>query len=100
MCAVKLYKELGIKSMNDKELLKEAKNEAYLKGFYKGIMSIGNFKGEKVENAKNLIKKQLIDNNEAIIYFEPENKVISRLGEECVVALCDQWYIDYGTPKV
>lgn len=24
--------------------------------------------------------------------MEPEKKVISRSGDECVVALCDQWY--------
>ena len=24
---------------------------------------------------------------------------ISRSGDECVVALCDQWYLDYGEEK-
>ena len=28
--------------------------------------------------------------------MEPENLVVSRSGDECVVALCDQWYLDYG----
>lgn len=31
----------------------------------------------------------MIDNNEAALYYEPENEVISRTGDECVVALCD-----------
>lgn len=31
-----------------------------------------------------------------IKYMEPEKQVMSRSGEECVVALCDQWYLDYG----
>jgi len=31
--------------------------------------------------------------NEALIYMEPERQVISRSADECVVALCDQWYI-------
>ena len=35
------------------------------------------------------IRKKLIDNKESQIYWEPENKIISRLGDECVVALCD-----------
>merc|ERR1711892_234546 len=29
-------------------------------------------------------------------YKEPEKMVVSRSGEECVVSLCDQWYLDYG----
>ncbi|CAG8696973.1 1704_t:CDS:2, partial [Scutellospora calospora] len=31
-----------------------------------------------------------------IVYNEPEGLVMSRSGDECVVALCDQWYLDYG----
>ena len=31
--------------------------------------------------------------NEAVIYMEPEKQIISRSGDECVVALCDQWYV-------
>ncbi len=27
---------------------------------------------------------------------EPEKKVMSRSGDECVVALTDQWYLVYG----
>ncbi|GAA6073199.1 leucine--tRNA ligase, cytoplasmic, partial [Tachysurus ichikawai] len=33
---------------------------------------------------------------EALIYMEPEKQVMSRSADECVVALCDQWYLDYG----
>lgn len=29
-------------------------------------------------------------------FAEPEGRVVSRSGDECIVALCDQWYIDYG----
>ena len=32
-------------------------------------------------------------------YAEPENVVISRSGNECVVSLTDQWYIKYGSPE-
>lgn len=28
--------------------------------------------------------------------MEPEKQVMSRSADECVVALCDQWYLDYG----
>ena len=38
----------------------------------------------------------MIDQNEAAVYFEPESLVMSRSGEECIVALCDQWYMSYN----
>jgi hypothetical protein len=31
------------------------------------------------------------DKNLTCKYVEPEKKVVSRSGDECVVALCDQW---------
>lgn len=31
--------------------------------------------------------------------MEPEKQIISRSNDECVVALCDQWYLDYGEPS-
>ena len=36
-----------------------------------------------------MIKKKLIDENLAVSYCEPEGEVVSRSGDECVVALCD-----------
>lgn len=38
----------------------------------------------------------MVASGEAIIYCEPENLVMSRSGDECVAALVDQWYLDYG----
>ncbi|GMH30927.1 hypothetical protein Nepgr_032770 [Nepenthes gracilis] len=38
----------------------------------------------------------LIDGGQAIIYSEPEKRVMSRSGDECIVALTDQWYLTYG----
>jgi leucyl-tRNA synthetase len=74
----------------------EAKAEAYTKGFYKGIMKVGQFTGQKVEEAKKQVKQLLVETNQGSVYYEPEDKCVSRLGEECVVALCNQWYIAYG----
>ena len=62
-------------------------------------MAIGNHKGKKVEDAKPEIKMELVKSSEAVLCMEPEKKVISRSGDECVVALCDQWYLDYGEEK-
>lgn len=93
--AVILFEQLGIKSQNDRELLDKAKDIAYTKGFSEGIMIVGHLAGQKVSVAKALIKKELIDSNQAVGYFEPESEVVSRSGESCVVALCDQWFLAY-----
>ncbi|KAK9406608.1 leucine-tRNA ligase cytoplasmic [Crotalus adamanteus] len=88
--------ELKIQSQNDREKLVEAKERVYLKGFYEGIMLVDGFKGQRVQDVKKLIQKKMVDDGEAFIYMEPEKQVISRSADECVVALCDQWYLDYG----
>lgn len=91
-----LVKKLKINSPKDTKQLEEAKELAYKEGFYHGVMLQGEFKGEKVENAKPKVKQLLIKTGEGFAYSEPERKVISRSGDECCVALMDQWYIDYG----
>ncbi|KAM5555230.1 leucine--tRNA ligase, cytoplasmic [Rosa sericea] len=59
-------------------------------------LTVGEFIGRKVQEAKPLIRRKLIEAGEGIIYYEPEMQVVSRSGDECVVALTDQWYITYG----
>lgn len=96
LCAKTLCEKLKVGSHKDEAKLKEAKAQAYQEGFYKGVMKVGPFAGQKVEEAKPLMKKHLVDNNEAIIYHEPEGEVVSRSGDECVVALKFQWMLAYG----
>ncbi|CAF4092493.1 unnamed protein product, partial [Rotaria sp. Silwood1] len=91
-----VYEKLNIQSQNDNEKLAQAKDEIYKKSFYDGILLIGKYKDQKIADAKKFIRDDLIVSKEACIYYEPENKIKSRSGDECVVALCDQWFIDYG----
>lgn len=88
--------EKKIKSQNDREKLDEAKKIIYKGGFYEGTMIAGEFAGMKVQEAKSLIRTKILELGQAVVYSEPEKKVMSRSGDECVVALTDQWYITYG----
>lgn len=86
-------------------------------GFYDGILLVGPHQGKKVQDVKKVIQKEMIQASQAVVYMEPEKTIISRhvvfiyflnfrklfivntahrSGDECVVALCDQWYLDYG----
>lgn len=59
-------------------------------------MVIGPYTGMKVEEAKSKVREEMIEGGVAFAYSEPENLVMSRSADECIVALCDQWYLDYG----
>uniref|UniRef100_A0AAF5PN76 leucine--tRNA ligase n=1 Tax=Wuchereria bancrofti TaxID=6293 RepID=A0AAF5PN76_WUCBA len=96
MAAVYLCQKMKIESQNDRDKLAEAKKEVYLKGFYDGVMVTGKYAGQKTAEVKKEIREELITSGEAALFVEPEKKVISRSGDECVVALCDQWYLNYG----
>ncbi|KAJ9076614.1 cytosolic leucyl tRNA synthetase [Entomophthora muscae] len=94
--AVALCKELKINSQKDRDQLAQAKEIAYKEGFYNGTMLVGEHTGKSVQEAKPLVKALLIEQKFGFSYCEPEKVVFSRSGDECVVALCDQWYLDYG----
>jgi leucyl-tRNA synthetase len=96
LIAETLVQKMKINSQKDKVLLAEAKDIAYKEGFNFGTMLVGDFKGEAVVDAKPKVRQQMIDAKLAFAYAEPENQVMSRSADECVVALCDQWYLDYG----
>lgn len=106
--AVKICEEYKIQSQNDLDRLAEAKGIVYKKGFYEGVMVIGEHAGMKVIDAKPLVRKvklfrlktkEMIDCGEALPYWEPEKKVESRSGDECIVAFVEQWYLDYGNDE-
>ncbi|KAF8311791.1 leucine-tRNA ligase [Cantharellus anzutake] len=88
--------QLKIQSQKDAKQLGEAKEIVYKEGFYSGTMIVGDFKGEAVQEAKPKVRKQMIEAGLAFAYAEPEGLIVSRSGEECVVSMEDQWYLDYG----
>ncbi|MCO5586503.1 hypothetical protein L7F22_040443 [Adiantum nelumboides] len=84
--------DLKIKSLTDKTLLGRAKE---LLNYTDSIMVVGHYKGEKVDSAKPLVEQLLLESGLAVKYSEPKKRVTSRSGDECVVALTDQWYLVY-----
>lgn len=90
---------LGVKNQHDKKKLKAAKDACYLRGFNFGVMDVGSQKGKLVSEAKELVKAEMLASGDAALYYEPADKVISRSGDECVVAMLQQWYLGYGEEK-
>jgi leucyl-tRNA synthetase len=94
-----LVETMKINSPKDAKQLAEAKDLAYKEGFYKGKMVYGEFSGKTVEEAKPLVRQQLIDAGDAFAYAEPDGLVMSRSGDECVAGHLDQWFMNYGSPE-
>jgi len=67
---------MKINSPKDQKL-PEAKEIAYKEGFYSGVMIYGEFKGMPVQEAKPLVRKQLLDSGLAFNYGEPDGVVTS-----------------------
>jgi len=99
LCAKTICEQMKIQSQNDRDKLMEAKEKIYTKSFYDGVLLVGNFANTKVCDAKKLVREELLRISQACAYYEPENKVMSRSNDECVVALVDQWFLDYGDEK-
>lgn len=90
MCAVTECEKLKIASIKDRIKVDPLKNVLYKRGFYEGVMCYGKYSGQPVMNVKEHIKQDLISSGSAIVYMEPESTVISRNGDTCIVALCNQ----------
>nr|GEW63021.1 leucine--tRNA ligase, cytoplasmic-like [Tanacetum cinerariifolium] len=92
---VKICTDMKIKSQNEREKLDAAKKVIYKGGFYEVTMIAGQHAEIHVQDAKSLIRAYLLELQLAVVYGEPKKKVMSRSGDECMVALTDQWMVNY-----
>jgi leucyl-tRNA synthetase len=59
------------------------------------VLLVGSQKGKKVQEAKPVVRQELLDSGEGATYHEPDGVVTSRGGEACVVGFIDQWFLNY-----
>ncbi|MBI2142599.1 class I tRNA ligase family protein [Candidatus Woesearchaeota archaeon] len=91
-----------IRSPKDKEKLEEAKGELNRVVFRKGVMkkNCGRYAGMPVPEAQPVIKKDLIESKDSVMFYELTGKVICRCLTECIVKIVeDQWFIEYNDAK-
>ena len=97
--AVEICQKLGVKSQNDTIELEKATQAIYRDEFYSGIMkeNTGEYKGLKVEAAKDRVAETLFDINLAAPIYETSTKAICRCGGQIIAAIIqDQYFLHYG----
>ncbi len=97
-----IVEKLNIKSLQDPKL-EEATKEIYKAGFHTGIMmdTAEQFAGKRVEEAKELMKAELIEAGKADIFYDLSEEVICRCGGKVVIKrIDDQWFIKYSDPEL
>lgn len=100
--AKEIIEKLKIQSLDDPKL-EEATKEIYKAGFHSGIMAntCGKYSGKKVEEAKELMKAELIEQGKADLFYDLSEEVLCRCGEKVVVKkIDDQWFIKYSDAEL
>ncbi len=100
--AKEVIEKFQIENQNNPKL-EEATKELYAKEFYGGTLkqNTGKFAQKTVTDAKEEIKKWILQSKNADILFElNDGPIRCRCGTECVVKLLnDQWFLDYSNKK-
>jgi leucyl-tRNA synthetase len=97
-----IVEKIGIRSQID-ERLEEVSREVYREQYYNGVMIVDDplVKGLTVKEAREVIRKRLIDSNQAFIFYELNRKAKCRSGGEIIVAkIKGQWFLNYGVKAV
>ena len=97
-----IIEKIGIREPGDPRL-DDAKKQVYKDGYHAGKMKgiCGPFAGMRVEEAKDLMKKSMLDSGEAEIFSDLTEEVVCRCGQPVHVRkIDDQWFINYGDEKL
>lgn len=100
--AREIVEKLKIHSQNDPQM-EEATKEIYKSGYHTGIMreTAGKYSGKKVEEAKELIKAELLESGKADIFHDLSGEVVCRCGTRVIIKrIDDQWFIKYSDPEL
>ncbi len=93
----------GIETQHNAEKLEEAKKEIYKTEFHTGVMkeNCGLYAGKRVEEAKELVKAELLAAKQADVFYDLSEEVICRCGGKVVIKrIDDQWFIKYSDPEL
>ncbi len=99
--AIETCKKLNISSQNDSKL-EEATKEIYKKEFHTGILKpiTGKYQGKTVQEAKEEIIKDFVQENNAKVFYDLAGNVICRCLSRCNVKLVDnQWFLAYSSQQ-
>jgi leucyl-tRNA synthetase len=100
--AKEITERFQIENQNNPKL-EEATKELYAKEFYGGKLkqNTGRFAQKTVADAKEEVKKWILQSKNADILFElNDGPIRCRCGSECVVKLLNnQWFLDYSNKK-
>jgi leucyl-tRNA synthetase len=98
--AVEITDKMGITSLDDPKL-EEATKEIYKSGFHKGVMNsaTGAFAGQPVDQAKDVMRQEMLDGGQAELFYDLSEEVLCRCGQPVMIKkIPDQWFIDYANP--
>ena len=93
-----VIERMGITQPGDPRLV-DAKKEVYKDGYHMGVMKpiCGQFANMRVDDAKEAMKRAMLDSGEAEVFHDLTEEVICRCGKRVhVKRIDDQWFIDYA----
>ena len=100
--AKEITEKMNITLLEDPKI-EEATKEVYKSGYHTGVMmdSCGKYANLKVEQAKELIKAELLQEKKADLLHDLSEEVICRCGNKVIIKrIDDQWFIRYSDAEL